>query len=301
MGVEKGDAVVVLKFNGAWRFTPPENGRFLNKSIPAGAVDEFLTMILKIATQGSRQGVLEHFKSHFCAAIGTTHVRSSNESWAESDLSSFMHNAADNPPLFIEAFFDACESLRNRTSEWFLPDHSMINEILGKHNVGYEIKLPDLLIREQVAPVVSVSERSATLAEQAIEMFQKSLERSEELLLQNRPREAVQEILWLLETASTAFRGIETEAGTIQGKYFNQIVRDLRAKNAGTTLDRVLEWVANAHGFLSSPSGGGVRHGLDLNSGVELSLNEARLFTNLIRSYLSFLLVEHERLSNRGI
>lgn len=292
---------MVLKFNGAWRFTPPEDGRFLNKSVPSGAVDEFLAMISKAATQGGRQSVLEHFKGYFCAAVGTTHVRSSNESWAESDLLSFMHNAADNAPLFIEAFFDACESLQNHNPEWFVPDCSMINTILGKHNVGYEIKPPNLLMREQATPVVSVSERPATLAEQAIEMFQKSLERSEELLSQNRPREAVQEILWLLETASTAFRGIETKAGTIQGKYFNQIVRDLRAKNAGTTLDRVLEWVTTAHGFLSSPSGGGVRHGLDLNSGVELSLNEARLFTNLIRSYLSFLLVEHERLSNRGI
>lgn len=291
---------MVLRFNGAWRFTPPEDGRFLNKSVPDGAVDEFLAMISKVATQGSRKGVLEHFKRHFCAAIGTTHVRSSDESWAETDLTNFMRSAADNAPLFIEALFDACESLRNRSPEWFVPDYPMINKVLGKHNVGYEVQPPILLMRDQAAPVVSVSEPPATLAEQAIEMFQKSLERSEELLSQNRPREAVQEILWLLETASTAFQGIETEAGTVQGKYFNQIVRDLRAKSAGTTLDRVLQWVTTVHGFLSSPSGGGVRHGLDLNNGVELSPNEARLFTNLIRSYLSFLLVEHERLSNRG-
>lgn len=291
---------MVLKFNSAWRFAPPGDGRFLNKSVPDGAVDEFSAMISKVATQGGRQGVLEHFKGHFCAAIGTTHVRSSNESWAETDLTNFMRSAADNAPLFIEAFFDACESLRNRCPEWFVPDHVMINTVLGKYSVGYEIQPPNLLMREEAVPVISVPERPATLAEQAVEMFQKSLERSEELLSQNRPREAVQEVLWLLETASTAFRGIETEAGTVQGKYFNQIVRDLRAKNAGTTLDRVLEWVVTVHGFLSSPSGGGVRHGLDLNSGVELSANEARLFTNLVRSYLSFLLVEHERLSDRG-
>jgi hypothetical protein len=288
---------MVLKFNGAWRFDPPDDGQFLNKAMPGGAVDEFLGMISKIATQGSRQGVLEHFKGHYCAAIGTPHFRSSSESWAETDLTNTMNGAADNAPLFIEAFFDACEALRRRDLDWFLPDTAMINTILCKHNVGYEVRPPDLVLREQSMPVIAVPERPSTLAQRAIEVLQTSLARSDELLSQGHPREAVQEILWLLETTTTAFRGIETETGSIQGKYFNQIVRDLRAKGGSTTLERVLEWVTSVHGYLSSPSGGGVRHGLDLNEGVEISRNEAQLFTNLIRSYLSYLLVEHERLS----
>ena len=81
------------------------------------------------------------------------------------------------------------------------------------------------------------------------------MQRAEQLLLQGHPREAVQELLWLLETISTAFRGVETESGTVAGKYFNQIARDLRAKNHGTTLDRVVDWVTTLHGYLSSPSG----------------------------------------------
>lgn len=60
----------------------------------------------------------------------------------------------------------------------------------------------------------------------------------------------------------------------------------------GSTLERVLEWVTNVHGYLSSPTGGGVRHGLDLNAGVLIGANEARLFCNLIRSYISYLLSE---------
>ena len=59
----------------------------------------------------------------------------------------------------------------------------------------------------------------------------------------------------------------------------------------------MLDGVTSVHGYLSSPTGGGVRHGLDLSKGVELGPNEARLFCNLIRSYLSFLLAEHERLN----
>lgn len=291
---------MVLKYNAAWRFSPPQDGAFLNNSIPYEALEEFMALISRVATQGGRKGVLEHFKGHFSAAAGQSHVKSSNESWAESDLTSLMRNASENSPLFIEAMFDACESLHSRCPDWFVPDQSMINTVLSKHKIGYEIQSSNLLLRGSLATTVPVDEPSATLAEKASEVFQASLARSDELLSENHSREAVQEILWLLETVTTAFRGIETETGTIEGKYFNQIVRELKAKSSGSTLERALDWMLSVHGYLSSPSGGGVRHGLDLNSGVQINTNEARLFINLIRSYLSFLLVEHERLAKSG-
>lgn len=132
------------------------------------------------------------------------------------------------------------------------------------------------------------------MAEKAKAVIEKSLNRSEELLTERRSREAVQEILWLLETVSTAFRGLETESGKVEGKYFNHIVRDLRSHHPGTTLERILDWINMMHGYLSSPKGGGVRHGIDLRDGVALDFNEARLFCNLTRSYILFLLTQHE-------
>jgi hypothetical protein len=148
--------------------------------------------------------------------------------------------------------------------------------------------------------MVPVPERPPTLAEHARDILQASLRRAEDLLSEGRGREAVQETLWLLETIATAFRGADSGTGTVEGKYFNEIVKDLRRLHPGTTLERVLRWASEVHGYLSSPTGGGVRHGLDLHSGVELSVGEARLFCNLVRSYLSFLLLEHERLLGRS-
>ena len=148
-------------------------------------------------------------------------------------------------------------------------------------------------------PTIPVATSPLTLTQRAVLILKKSLTRSEELLLQGRGREAVQEILWLLETVTTAFRGVETFTGTVEGKYFNQIVRELRGIEPGSTLNRVLGWVAALHSYLSSPTGGGVRHGLDLDEGVPIGDNEARLFCNLIRSYLSFLIMEHQRLTMR--
>jgi hypothetical protein len=127
-------------------------------------------------------------------------------------------------------------------------------------------------------------------------LLQDSLQRSERLLSDGRFREAVQETLWLLESVATAFRGAEFSGDSVRGKYFNEIARDLRRLMKGSTLDRVLEWVLALHGYLSSPTGGGIRHGLDLNAGLVIGPHEARLFCNLIRSYISYLLGEHEQL-----
>lgn len=178
----------------------------------------------------------------------------------------------------------------------------MINALLVKHDVGYEIRPPRLEAREGAdAPMVSVSLRHSAENRGACgRLLQVSLKRSEELLSQRRGREAVQETLWLLETVATAFRGLDTGVDKVEGRYFNQIVKELRRANPATTLDRILDWLTSLHGYLSSPTGGGVRHGLDLNDGVQISENEARLFCNLIRSYLWFLLIEHEQLARRA-
>jgi len=289
----------LLKFNGAWRFEPPPDGKFNNSKIPVGVIDEFFGLVGKITMRGSRQDKFEHFKGHFCDAIGTTHIRSSSTSWAETDLRTFMEQASDNAPMFIEAFWDACESIKQFDPECVVPDENIINGILKKYKVGYALLPPELILLETDAPLVAVSERSLTLTEKANEVLQVSLNQSEQLLHEGKGREAVQEILWLLETVSTAFRGLKTDAGTIEGKYFNKIAGELKEIEKGTTFGRIVEWMMELHGYLSSPTGGGIRHGLDLYEGVTISLNEARLICNLVRSYIGFLLTEHERLTKK--
>lgn len=286
---------MALKYPIAWRAFPPEDGIYINKSMPPQAVEEFLSYIRKLSIQGSRWDTLEHFKSYFSASTGSAHYRSSSESWAESDLVTSLDSAAENAPLFIEAFHEACSSLKRRNQDWWTPDDEQINTTLNQHNVGYRIQGIQLVSLESSQPAVPVPSAPPTLEQTALDIYQRSLARSEELLSQGHAREAVQESLWLLETVSTAFKGLETESGTVAGKYFNHIVRDLRKLHPGTTLDRTLEWVSSLHGYLSSPGGGGVRHGLDLNSGVQLSQNEGRLYCNLIRSYLGYLLAEHAK------
>jgi len=284
---------VGLRFPGAWRFTPPEDGAFINSSIPDATILEFIDAIERIISQGTdRWSILEHFKG--CFGMSS---RSSSESWAESDLHSAMSYAAKNAPLFVEQLVNGFDQLRTRNSDWFVPDAAFINAILAKNNIGYEIRPPDLVPREVGSRPVPVSVPEPSFEQKARDMIEKSLRRSEELLAEGRPREAVQESLWLLETVATAFRGLETGSGKIEGKYFNHIVRDIRSKHSGSTLEQVLSWITTMHGFLSSPTGGGVRHGTDLDRAIQLDQNQALLFCNLIRSYVQFLLREHGTLT----
>lgn len=289
-----------LKFPGAWRFKPPTDGAFVNESIQDEVISECIGLIGKAATQRDRHEALEHFKRYFCEASGSSHSWSSSASWAETDLWTYAREAARNAPLFIEAFYDACLTFAGDDPDLWAPDVDMLNDLLAKHKIGYVIRPPRLEPREHATMTIEVTPPPPTLAERAVTILQESLVRSEELLSERRGREAVQESLWLLETVATAFRGVETETGSVEGKYFNQIVRDLRVAVPDGVLNRVLDWVTGLHGYLSSPTGGGVRHGLDLSRGVEIGDSEARLFCNLIRSYLSFLLVEHQRLSRKS-
>ena len=279
----------MLNFNRTWRIDPG------NRSAPDGLVNDFIDMIGRVAAQNYRWSTLEHFKKYFARAAGTVAYPSTNANWAESDLHDHMYQARRNAPLFIEAFYDACNSLRSE--DVAVPDVNFMNCALSQHNCGFQIRPPDLIsVGEDEAPI-SVPRGSASLDEQAWDLIQNSLREAENLLAEGRNRQAVQEVLWLLETVSTAFRGMNTNGETVQGKYFNKICTDLRRRQEGTTLDQVIQWIEKLHGYLSSPTGGGIRHGTDLRDGVATRECEARLFCNLVRGYVSFLINEHKRLS----
>jgi hypothetical protein len=120
----------MLKFNDAWRFDSPG-------PIPPGVVHSFSDLIGKIVSQGDRHRLLEYFKAYFAEAAGFTSNWSSSASWAETDLDNYMRRAAENAPLFIEAFYDACEALH--PSGIGLPNLNRINRVLLENDAGYEI------------------------------------------------------------------------------------------------------------------------------------------------------------------
>jgi hypothetical protein len=259
------------------------------------AVSDFYNLVLKITGQGDSWSLLELFKAKF----GAGYSRSSSESWAISDLHSGMHGAANNAPAFIDAFWSGCEEIKASLPHVGVPDEHVVNAILLEHCEPYEVRPPKLVARGNFpSPVVAVPELS--LGERARNLIEQSLTQADRFLIEGKPRQAVQEILWLLETVSTAFEGRENALGAVEGKYFNTIVRDLRKLHHGKVLSEAMGWVSKLHGFLSSPSGGGVRHGLNLASGVEPASHEAKLYCDLTRSYIAYLLAELGELPSVG-
>lgn len=277
-----------MNLDNSWRFDSPG-------PMPPEAVREFDSLIGKIAAQGNRWAILEHFKQYFARVSGGTTSRSSSENWAASDLRDAMERAAENAPLFIEAYYDGGETLRARDGT-SVPDAGRINRILRSHGLPYELQPPDLLSVGLHKPI-AVPERYESLDENAQDIVQKSLQQSEKLLAEGNHRQAVQEILWLMESVVNAFKGLSAGDTTIEGKYFNKIVQELRTHTKGKSVEQVLTWLATLHGYLSSPTGGGVRHGVDLKAGITIDADEGRLYCNLIRSYVTFLMAEHQRMS----
>lgn len=280
-----------MKFDGAWRYDSPG-------PLPREAVLAFDDLIGRVAAQGNRKAILEHFKRYFAGAIGTTASYSSSESWAESDLNNLLWGAAENAPLFIDAFYEGCEALSS-DPDFTLPDVARMNRVLTKHKAGYRIE-PPYIVATTVHEPIPVPERFQSLDEKAQQIVSDSFQTAERLLAEGQPRQAVQEILWLMESVVNAFRGVAIDEETkIEEKYFATIVPALRRTQKGKTLDHVLGWLSTMHGYLSSPTGGGVRHGADLKANIEIGPAEGRFYCNIIRSYVTYLMAEHERLSTR--
>ncbi len=147
-----------------------------------------MKLIRKTASQGYLKDFLELFKGFYCSANGTTHWGSSNSSWAEVDLEAEMSATASNPPLFLEAIYDACEAVRSRPGDLFASDSEMINSVCRNHIIPYEIRRTELILRDTAAEMVTVADYSPTLAEQAHEILQNSMRRAEELLSSEHER-----------------------------------------------------------------------------------------------------------------
>ena len=277
----------MLEFSGEWRYDSP--GEVMPEVELA-----FRQLIEKVCVQGQRKGILEHFKHHFASAAGVQHYNSSDVSWASTDLERVMSLAAENAPLFIEAFYDACKALENRYPEMAIPGIERINRILSDTNAGYYVDPPRLVANSEHIPI-PVPDNPTPLHSKANAEIEDALRASERALGAGNGRQAIREVLWVLETVSTVFRDEKILNGEIRGDYFNKIINDLRRQGQGHQKP-ILEWMMNLHGYLSSPQGGGIRHGVDLKEGLELGINEARLFCNLIRSYLTYLISEYERL-----
>lgn len=273
-------AIKLLNFDKSWRFTSPG-------SVPQGVVYDFYEMIEKIAAQDDVWDIVEKCKSRFGG-----NSQSSTLDWAWSDLSRDMDSSAKNAPLFIEAFWSCCEDLEKLGLG--VPDVQIINAILAKHNAGYEIQPPALIATRAYTPI-TVPRQVLSLDEQARALIDECLRKSERLLDEGEGRRAVQEILFLLESITTAFRGLGQDAVTIHGKYFGPIINEMKKRERGKAQENILTWMTTLHGYLSSPTGGGVRHGTDLKEGIAIKPHEARLYCNLARSYLTFLLEEHDQ------
>ena len=234
----------MLVFDGAWRFDFPGE-------IASGVVGDFFDLVGQIAAQfPSRQGVLEHFKRYFAASASESDWHSSNLRFAESDLQDYMSKSGGNAPLFIEAFYDACLSLYEQYPDITIPGVARINRVLYENEAGYEVAPPNLIFCNP-QPRVPVPARLPSFRQQAQEAFQELLASSEKALAEGHPRQAVSELLWLLETIATAFRGVEVGDGTVGEKYFNPIVSDLK-RYGGNNLKPVLAWIESLHGYLSS-------------------------------------------------
>lgn len=233
-------------------------------------------------------------RAQFSEAMGLPVYRSSSLYFAPGDARAAMDSAAENAPVFISAFYETCEQIKQQLGARTAPSVQVMNRLLEMHGLGYVITPPNLVLREQVE-VIPV--QSTTVLEQAQARFREAIERSRVLLEENNGDEAVAQIWWLLESIMLSFPGCHLNGQEISGTYFNEVARSLkRAAGDAPVMGAVVRWLEALQSYLSGPGEAGIRHGRHLHL-EGLKKHEAELFCNLTRSYISYLLSEYELLT----
>ena len=288
----------MLTFDPIWRFRPPANDALHHGTVPREAVEEFARMIRRVAVGPSKKVIWERVKRRFSGVVGTEYGPSSSADYAEFDGGNLMAEASNNAPLFLEALYDVWSEMASQEGMHVPPVVELLNAVLVQYEIGFRISPPELVVLGEAPQLVEVNlPVTETLARTSREVIRNSLNRATEHLQRGDDRAAVMESLWLLDSVTTVFSGLQLGAGEVNGIYFNTIVNDLRRLQPDTGLAQIVRWMESMYGYLSSPGGGQIRHGMNLNDAVRLNSNEARLYCNLTRSYIEFLLSEHERLS----
>ena len=165
----------MLQFNSAWRYDSPG-------PLPWPAVNALASIIGRLAAQGDRKRTLEHFKPFFASVSGETANVSSTVGWAQSDLDERIRAAAQNAPMFIEAFYDGCLSLKEKQPDVALPDLDHINRLLAQHDGGFQILPPNLVPSREFQPI-PVGPPPSSLDEQARATIEESLAQAQRLQL----------------------------------------------------------------------------------------------------------------------
>lgn len=289
----------MLEFNRLWRFQNPQDDELHHGAIPIEAAEDFMQLIRAANTGVNRKGLFEHFARRFAGVAQQGYWSSTTPAFAEQDCMLYLTQAAERAPLFIESFYDAWVELQQNGQIRTPPVEDLVNRIFTERQIGYRLAPPNLEAVGAPPPLIEVNLPETTLSERAREVIGESLAHAAQHLERGEDRAAVMESLWLLDSVTTVFRGIPLPQGTVNGVYFNQIVEDLRRNRPlEGSFAQILRWMETMYGYLSAPGGGQIRHGMNLSDEIRLNRNDARLYCNLIRSYIEFLLAEHERLAN---
>jgi len=283
---------VALNFDIAWELLPPRDGTYINSSVPEDAVESFYQILTKAANRtGDPEEVFYMIRAEFSTALGAPIYRSTSMYFAPADAKSAMDRAAKNAPAFLSAFHGVCEKIAAQFGPKTAPSVAALNRLLEINKIGYVIDPPDLRLREQIE---TVPIEPSSLLETAHARFSQAIERSHELLKQEKGDEAVSQIWWLLESIVPSFAGLEVDGETVKGAYFNEVTKSLKKLSGdAAVLGVVARWLDALQAYLSGPEEGGIRHGRALHM-EGLKKHEAELFCNLTRSYIAYLLAEYK-------
>lgn len=141
----------------------PMGGTF---ALDEKVVEELLSLMKRVISPFGEQQLIEFYKKHFCKVSGDYYARSSNLSWAESDMNTQAINASQDAPNFIAAVYNALEELEKIGVS--VPKEQHINQILSKHQLTFHIEQGELIQTGSVVAAPQIDQSISTTVMRAL-------------------------------------------------------------------------------------------------------------------------------------
>lgn len=277
-----------ITFPKEWGFEPAANtDEWYLEEIPVEAARAIERLIHQIADSAeSTKATLEEFGRAFSASVGGSYYGSSDVGWAGTDLNSYLMDARTNPPKFLRTLVEAFNSVRDERTDQEIPEVAHLNKILETHRVGYIIQ-PDGVLTLRT-DYIGEEDTDVPLLVKARAELESSWDKANDLLVQGKPREALEAIWWVVESMTADFAGAKVAGVQVQGTYFNEVIKDIKKAYPGTVRHRALSLLEQIQHWLSDPKQLGIRHGASATA-QKVELPEARLIVGLVREYAKYL------------
>jgi len=220
---------------------------------------------------------------------------STSVEWAANDFRQRAYSARESARSFLA---DILEGFR-QIERYGFPTRSEadVNTVLREVRSRWRVA-NGLAQVNTTASGVDTRNQGLAISEGCRREIDASVDKAEILLANGDGRDAVREMVDLMETVTSAFQGREFGGRKFKGKNLSHVAKSLASLGDDEFIRHAMHEMERFYGLMSSRERG-VRHGKlweVLESGADIDILAAQLYCDMARAYMNFILATYDKI-----